>query len=178
MATTAPDRLATETLLATAASTVTLSLLAKAQHMSAAQPLNATSHWLNGDAAAQDRQAGWRTTGVGLATHLAATGFWAVIYERWLVRRRSPAAAFGKALAVVGLAALVDYRATPKRFTPGWELVFAPASMLAAYLALAGGLAVGGLVSTERKGAASPKSTLRASQAVRAAARRAVRASG
>ena len=134
-------RLVAETLSATAASVVALALVAKVGCTGALQPLNATSHWLNGEAAACERRPGWRTTGVGLATHLAATAFWAAIYEGWLQRGRSPAAVVGKALAMAGVAALVDYRATPKRFTPGWELVLTPGAITAVYLAMAAGFA-------------------------------------
>ena len=136
-------RLAAETLLATAVSVVALALVAQVEGAGPAQPLNATSHWLNGEAAARDRRLGWRTTGVGLATHLAATGFWAVIYELWLQSRRSPIAIVGKALALAmaGVSALVDYRVTPKRFTPGWEFVLTRGGMTAVYLAMAGGFA-------------------------------------
>ena len=47
---------------------------------------------------------------------------------------------------VSAIAAAVDYGATPKRFTPGWELVLSKRAMAAAYLAMAAGLAVGALV--------------------------------
>ena len=135
-------RLLAETLSATAASTLALALLAKAEGRGALQPLNATSHWLIGEEAARQTAWAWRTTGVGLATHFAATGFWAAIYEGWLGRRpRSLVAVAGKAAAMAGVSALVDYRATPKRFTPGWEFVLSAGAMAAAYLALAAGLA-------------------------------------
>ena len=133
-----------EAVAATAASAVALALMAKAQGRGALQPLNATSHWLNGEAAAQRTGAGWRTTGVGLATHFAATAFWAAIYEGWLRRgRRRGAAVLGKAAAMAGVSALVDYRATPKRFTPGWEFVLSSGAMSVAYIALGAGLAAG-----------------------------------
>ena len=135
-------RVALETVSATAASAAALAVLARLEGRGALQPLNATSHWLNGEAVARDRAPGWRTTGVGLATHLAATGFWAAIYEGWLRRGRpAPADVWGKALAMGGISALVDYRATPRRFTPGWEFVLTPAAMAVAYAALAVGLA-------------------------------------
>ena len=133
-----------ETVAATAASTLALALVAKLQGRGALQPLNATSHWLNGEDAADETGAGWRSTGVGLLTHVAATGFWAALYELWLARRgRSLADVVGKAAAMAGVSALVDYRATPKRFTPGWEFVLTPEAMMIAYLALGAGLAVG-----------------------------------
>ena len=48
-----------------------------------------------------------------------------------------------KALAMSAIAAAVDYGATPKRFTPGWEFVLSKRTMTVAYLAMATGLAVG-----------------------------------
>ena len=143
MAREAARRIAAEALVATAASVLALAAAAQAESQGSLQPLNATSHWLNGEAVAQDREAGWRTTGVGLATHFAATVFWAAIFEAWVRRgRRAPRQVLGKALAMGGIAAAVDYSATPKRFTPGWEFVLTPASMALVYLALSGGLAL------------------------------------
>ena len=108
------------------------------------QPLNATSHWLNGDRAARRRAVDLQHTGVGLATHLAATVFWATLFEAWQAARPSRGAAetAARAAAVAALAAVVDYTITPKRFTPGWELVLAKRSMALAYAAMAVGFAV------------------------------------
>ena len=39
------------------------------------------------------------------------------------------------------IAAAVDYGATPRRFTPGWELVLSRAGMALVYSAMAAGLA-------------------------------------
>ncbi|HJU18551.1 MAG TPA: hypothetical protein VJ770_19030 [Stellaceae bacterium] len=44
------------------------------------------------------------------------------------------------------IAAAVDYGATPKRLTPGWELVLSKHLMVATYGAMALGLAGGALV--------------------------------
>jgi hypothetical protein len=41
------------------------------------------------------------------------------------------------------VAAAIDYGVTPKRFTPGWELLLSKRSMVVAYGALALGLAFG-----------------------------------
>lgn len=137
-------RLLAETVSATAASALVLALVARLEGRGALQPLNATSHWLNGEGAAERTACTWRATGVGLATHLAATGFWALVYEAWLSRGdRSVPDVIGKAAAMAGVAAAVDYRATPKRFTPGWEFVLSPGAMAAAYVALGAGLAAG-----------------------------------
>ena len=114
------------------------------------QPVNATSHWLNGDAAAEVAGPDVRHTGVGFATHAAATFFWATLFEAWVGRRpRSSVRLAAEAAAMSAVAAAVDYLATPKRFTPGWEFVLTKRSMAFAYAAMAAGLAAG--VSTTSK---------------------------
>ena len=50
------------------------------------------------------------------------------------------------ALAISAMAAAVDYIATPRRFTPGWEFVLSKRSMAVAYAAMAFGLAAGALM--------------------------------
>ena len=128
-------------------STLALAVVARLEGRGAAQPLNATSHWLNGDRAARRRRVDLQHTGVGLATHGAATVFWAAFFEAWQSTRpaRGPGAALdvvGRAGAVAVLAAVVDYTITPRRFTPGWELVLSKGAMAAAYAAMASGFAV------------------------------------
>ncbi len=128
-----------------AASSLALGLLARAEGHGMLQPVNATSHWLHGEPAASIRRADLAHTGVGYATHHAATVFWAVFLEWWLGRRPplSAAALLGSAAAMSAIAAVVDYKATPRRFTPGWEFVLSRTSMTAAYGAMALGLAAG-----------------------------------
>ena len=134
--------------IASVTSTVALALLARAEGKGALQPVNSTSHWMNGEQAASFRRADLAHTAVGYATHHAATVFWAVLFERWVGGRR-PAAVLPlmqDALAMSAFAAAVDYGATPKRFTPGWEFVLSKRSMAVAYAAMALGLAAGALV--------------------------------
>ena len=134
--------------VASVTSTLALALLARAEGKGALQPVNATSHWRNGEQAASVRRAELAHTAVGYATHHAATVFWAVLFERWVGARR-PAAVLPlarAARAMSAVAAAVDYGATPKRFTPGWEFVLSKRSMAAAYAAMALGLAAGALV--------------------------------
>ena len=136
-------RVVAETAAAAALSVMALAVAARTAGRGTLQPLNATSHWRNGDGAAAETGASWRATGVGLLTHVAATGFWAVLFELWLRRgRRTPRRVVGVAAAMAGVSALVDYRATPRRFTPGWELVLSPPAMAGAYLAMSAGFAL------------------------------------
>ncbi|MBE7220508.1 MAG: hypothetical protein INR64_18725 [Caulobacteraceae bacterium] len=144
-----PSRaLVIETAAATLLSAGALAVMAAVERRGPLQPLNATSHWLNGDEVADVRGPGWRTTGVGFGTHLAATAFWAAIFQAWMARgSRSAANIAGKAVAMAGISAVVDYRATPKRFTPGWEFVLSPGSMVVAYAAMSIGFAIGAAAS-------------------------------
>ena len=131
--------------LATVTSCLALAAVARGEGRSAAQPLNATSHWLHGDGdgAAQRREADLRHTGIGLATRAAATLFWAAFFEGWDTARpvTGKAKVVARALAVSALAAVVDYTITPKRFTPGWEYVLSKRAMGAVYVAMAAGFA-------------------------------------
>ncbi len=134
--------------IASATSTIALALLSRAEGKGALQPVNSTSHWMNGRQAASFRWADFTHTAVGYATHHAATVFWAVLFERWVGMSR-PVAALPlarDALAMSAFAAAVDYGATPKRFTPGWEFVLSKRSMAVAYAAMALGLASGALI--------------------------------
>lgn len=143
---------------ASASSTLALALLARAGGLSAAQPANATSHWLHGDRAARVRGADLSHTAVGLLTHHAATLFWATIFEAWLGRRRvAPLPMLQHAMALSAIAAAVDYIATPHRFTPGWELVLPKRDMAAAYVAMALGLAAGSLAARRTAAGGRPR---------------------
>jgi hypothetical protein len=135
--------------IASVVSSAALALLAKFERKSALQPVNSTSHWLKGAEAANRNTADATHTLVGYATHHASTVFWALPFQAWLSRRpASPATKLLRdAIVMSGIAAAVDYGVTPKRFTPGWELVLSKASMFAAYGALAIGLFAGARLS-------------------------------
>ncbi len=130
---------------AAATSTMALALMAKAEGTGPLQPLNATSHWLHGPGAAQLRDADLAHTGVGYATHGAATFFWALLFEGRFGPERplGVAALIGDAVAISAVAAAVDYLATPKRFTPGWEFVLSKRAVAVTYAAMAAGLVIG-----------------------------------
>ena len=122
-------------------STAMLAAVARFEGRGAGQPLNATSHWLHGDAAARRTGVDVAHTGVGLGTHVAATVFWASLFETWMLDRpaRDRREAAARAATVAALAAVVDYTVTPRRFTPGWELVLSKGAMALVYAAMAAG---------------------------------------
>ena len=131
--------------LASLASAAALAVAARLEGRAAVRPINATSHWLNGDDAGSYAGFDAAHTVVGYATNHAASIFWAVFFEAWLARRR-PAGAVSMlrdASVMSVIAAAVDYGATPKRFTPGWEFVLSRKGMAMAYAGLAIGLAAG-----------------------------------
>lgn len=132
-------------------SAAALAALAKSEGKGALQPLNATSHWIQGDAAAKIEQPSASHTLVGFGTHGLASVLWAAIFEAWLAKNppRSLGILLRDAFAMSGIAGVVDYGLTPHRFTPGWELALSKTSMLFAYVAFALGLA-GGALASER----------------------------
>ena len=122
-----------------------LALAARAEGKGAWQPINATSHWRNGDEAALHRGIDAAHTGIGFATNHAACIFWALFFEAWRARLgpAGPAPMLRDAALMAAIAAAVDYGLTPRRFTPGWELVLSKTGMAVAYAGLALGLAAG-----------------------------------
>lgn len=132
--------LAGRTLLTGSAAAVTttlvLALRARAEGRAPVQPVNATSHWLQGENAGHSRAVDLPHTVGGYATHHAASLLWAGAFEAVRVwhPRRNP---LGDALAVSAFAAFVDYVLVPKRLTPGWETVLAPRSIALAYATMA-----------------------------------------
>lgn len=134
--------------VASVESAAVLALLAKTDGKGALQPVNATSHWLHGPDAAAHREFDASHTLVGYTTHHASAVFWAVPFEAWLAARppRSAGTLLRDACAMSAIAAAVDYGLTPKRFTPGWELVLSRRSLVATYGALALGLAAGSML--------------------------------
>ena len=129
-------------------SAAALAVAAWAEGKAAVRPINATSHWLNGDAAGSYEGLDGAHTVVGFLTNHVASVFWAVLFEAWRARRRpvGPLPTLRDATVMAAVAAAVDYGATPKRFTPGWEFVLSKKGMAAAYGGLAVGLAAGALL--------------------------------
>ena len=143
---------------ASAASALALAAAGLAEGKAAVQPINATSHWLNGKRAGSFQGIDAAHTAVGYATNHAACVFWAVIFQAWRAQRHpaSPMPMLEQALAMSVVAAAVDYGPTPKRFTPGWELVLSKMGMAFAYGGMAAGLAAGALLTQSKPLPARP----------------------
>jgi len=115
---------------------------------SSVAPTNAISHWYWGDRAAMHDEPSLQYTLFGYATHHVASVFWATFYERWFGKAKDrgdvvPAVAGG--LAVSALACFVDYKLTPRRLQPGYEMRVSRPALGVVYTAFGLGLAVGAI---------------------------------
>ncbi len=129
-------------------SAAALAAAARVEGKAGIRPINATSHWLNGDAAGNYEGLDGTHTLVGFLTNQAASIFWAVFFEIWRAWRgpARPLPMLRDALVLSVVAAAVDYGATPRRFTPGWELVLSRWGMAVVYGGLALGLTAGAVL--------------------------------
>ena len=130
------------------ASTAALAMAARTEGNAAVRPINATSHWLNGNSARSYQGFDAAHTAVGFLTNHIASIFWATFFDAWRARRApvGPLPMLRDAMIMSAIAAAaVDYGATPKRFIPGSELVVSKKGMAIAYAGLVLGLCAGAL---------------------------------
>ena len=83
---------------------------------------------------------------VGYAIHHAASVFWAGLLVAALQRRpegRTPARVVSGCVAASGVACVVDFKLTPRRFTPGFEHRLSKRALGATYALFAVGLLLG-----------------------------------
>ncbi|EHH68925.1 hypothetical protein [Gluconobacter morbifer] len=146
------SRLLKITLYGTITSTGAAYLLSRRRSQQGAPGINCTAHWLYGDDAAKVQALDLKHSAVGAATNAGAVYFWAWFYNRALGGKFWSVRGLLATLALGPVSALVDYKATPKRFTPGWELVFSKPEMCLIYLAMVLGMSAGAL-------SGSPEST-------------------
>lgn len=133
------------TLGGTLASSAACLILSRIRTGSYGQGVNCTAHWLHGNNAAQVRTLNKSHSLVGIATNAAAVLFWGWFYSKALGKHPGVARALLVTAAVGPVSCLVDYKATPKRFTPGWELVFSRIDMALIYAAMVTGMGIGAL---------------------------------
>ena len=115
------------------ASILGVMLAAKLEGKSPWRPLNATSHWLQGQEAGRLAGADLPHTAVGAATNQAAAMFWGAIFGTYLANRPglTEARMLRNAFVMAAIAGAVDYGFMPKRLTPGWELALSKRSVVA-----------------------------------------------
>lgn len=136
-------RIVASTLLGSLTCNAALLVLAQRRGLKAVQGVNCTAHWLVGPEAAQKETVDLKHSATGIATNVGALLFWSVLYDLALGKKTGRARALLVTAALGPVAALADYKATPKRFTPGWELVFSKKEMGLVYLAMVIGMALG-----------------------------------
>jgi hypothetical protein len=136
--------------LASVVSTAVLAAAGKRQAGSAVAPTNAVSHWLWGDDALRAQAPSLRHTLAGYVTHHLACVLWAALYSRIYGHREAAKAlpqAVAGGIATSAVAYAIDYEVVPRRLTPGFEHRLSAGAMAAVYGALAGGFALGALLS-------------------------------
>lgn len=117
---------------------------------SALAPINATSHVLWGDEAADVEHATLPHTLPGVLINAGAGMWWALVLQMLFgeaVDRRGLPTAVLAGAATAALAYVVDYHLVPKRLMPGWELRMTRRSLYASLGAMGAGLALGALLS-------------------------------
>ncbi|HWP20921.1 MAG TPA: hypothetical protein VNO84_17460 [Burkholderiaceae bacterium] len=134
--------------LASLASTAALAWGARREGRSPLAPVNAPSHWVHDEPALAQDGASARYTATGAAIHHACSVFWAAVFARWAPSRRGPprgmtAATVRDAAILTALAAWVDFRLMPPRFTPGFERRLGRTSLLWGYVAFGAGIVAG-----------------------------------
>jgi hypothetical protein len=127
-------------------STIALAICGRCETGSAYAPTNAISHWIWGDKAAAHKESNFRYTLPGYLIHHASSTFWAVLLEKCAgehIRRRAPLSTLKIAAATSAVACFVDYKMTPHRLQPGYEMHLSRASLFVVYVAFGLGLALG-----------------------------------
>jgi hypothetical protein len=130
-------------------STLALAVLGKAGTGSMFAPTNAISHWIWGDKAARRDAASMRYTLPGYLIHHASATFWAVLFERFVGKvldQENTPKTLQAATAASALACFVDYRLTPRRLQPGYEMRLSKPSLAVVYAAFGVGLAAGAIL--------------------------------
>lgn len=130
--------------LAGVLSAAVLAVMGRRETGHAAAPINAVSHWVWQPEALHANEPSLRHTGTGFATHHAASVLWATLYAlaRQKLRPGSPPTVAG-AITTSAVAAVVDFKMTPERFTPGFEHRLSTSALVGVYAALALGTYLG-----------------------------------
>jgi hypothetical protein len=139
----------TSAAIASVATTAAALLLGRKEAGSAAAPLNATSHIVWGDEAANHDEMDWQHTAVGTLLNAGAMVSWSLV-QQLLPRPKGWLGAALSGVSVSALAYVTDYYVVPKRLTPGFEKRLSPQALFIIYSALAAALAGGALVSRQR----------------------------
>lgn len=135
--------------VASVLSTAALAALGKREAGSAYAPTNAISHWFYGNKAALQDKPSVKYTATGYAIHHASSLFWAVLFERFagkLLDRKQALTTLEVGAAAAAVACFVDYKMTPERLNPGYEMRLSKPSLAVVYGAFGVGLAIGAML--------------------------------
>jgi hypothetical protein len=138
---------------ATAATTAAVAVCGSIDEGNSIAPVNAVSHIVWGDEAAEQDEASLKYTAPGAALNAAAVASWAGVYELGFGRRARQGdvkAALIGGVATAALAYVTDYYIVPRRLTPGFEKRLSAPSMFAVYAALAASLPLASLLASRR----------------------------
>jgi hypothetical protein len=136
--------------IASLTSTAMLTLCGWREGRRPAAPSNGPSQWIWGESAAYEKCPTVRETVVGYCVHHASSIFWAVLHEKVFGASAQTTASsrpIARGLTTAAVALFVDYRLTPRRFRPGFDKHLSTASIVLAYAAFGGGLALRELTS-------------------------------
>lgn len=134
------------TALATLGTTAVAAIAGGVENHAPLGPINAISHILFCDEAAQHDELSVKHTLTGVLLNTAAIGSWAVVGELLFGGERRPTTlpgAVAAGAAVAGIAYVTDYHLVPDRLTPGFEKRLSNKSLFAIYGTLALGLGLG-----------------------------------
>ena len=134
-------------------SSAALALLGRTETGSAYAPLNAVSHWIWGDEAADHDEFSLKYTITGYAIHHVSATFWSVLFEKLAgekLDRKDMRVTLAASAATSAIACFADYKLTPQRLKPGYEKRLSKKSLAGVYAAFAVGLALGAIALRKR----------------------------
>ncbi|MDT0139384.1 hypothetical protein [Acidovorax sp. PRC11] len=145
-------------------STVALLCAGRRQARATVTPVNAVSHWFWGDSALREHRTRLSHTLPGYLIHHGASVFWAAASAAARdARGPAPRETWGqvcrRAAVTSAAACYVDFRLTPRRFTPGFEHHLSRPALAAVYAAFGAGLAIGTAMVLRNGHAAAPRPT-------------------
>lgn len=132
-----------------AATSLAAALCGKMELDNPIAPINAISHIVYGDEAAQADDLSLKYTLTGLALNDVAHGSWAVLYELFFgeaAEQGNVTVSLLGGAGIAGFAYILDYHIVPRRLTPGLEKRLSSRSLFIIYVVFALCLGVGGLL--------------------------------
>ncbi len=133
--------------VATASTTTALAVLGQLENGDPVSTINAVSHMLWGDEAAETDALDVEHTLAGIGLNAAAVTSWAGVHELFMPREGGPSVsrALLAGAATAAAAYITDYHVVPERLTPGFEKRLSRPALLGVFATLALSLAAASL---------------------------------